>query len=266
MKNKKANVNDLAILIIVPLLASVLCWVINLNMMSATLLFFGVPAAYLSWRKPAAIKRNLIFSGTFVLIAYLGDLYAVSDKAWYTTTIFNFRLPGGVPIEDLVWFFLCSYLIIAFYELFFDHLSHRTLGRRMILLYALVSAAALVVIVLFLLHGNIGTISYFYLKSCIILGIIPLTTFLIEYPRYFGVFLKMTSYFVCLFLLNEIVANHSHHWFFLGQHYIGKVNLGPYPIPLEEMVFYIILLCSITISYFELFDDNRLKFKIFKRG
>ncbi|HVX58337.1 MAG TPA: hypothetical protein VG964_01210 [Candidatus Saccharimonadales bacterium] len=175
--------------------------------------------------------------------------------------MFDFRVFGLVPVEDLVWFFLTSYMILSFYELFFDHVKHKAFGRRMPLLFSLITLAAAIMLVLVMTVGHIGTITYFYLKSCIVLAIIPLATFLYEFPRFVSIFLKMTAYFFALFLLSEIVGLHNGHWSFPSAHYLGKMPLGPYRIPYEELFFFIIMFASVTVAYFELFDDNRLKLR-----
>lgn len=267
MKNKKPKFHsqDLMVLITVPLASAFLVWFFGLNFLTATLLFFGLPSVYLARRNPAAAPRCLFFSLTFLFIGLLGDTYAAKDHSWYVPTVFPFRVFGLVPIEDLIWFFLTSYMILSFYELFFDHLKHKTLGRRMPLLFGLITAAAATMLALLLVAGRIGTISYFYFKSCVVLAIIPLATFLYEFPRFVAVFLKMTVYFMSLFFITEIVGLHNGHWSFPSQHYIGKLSLGTHSIPFEEIFFYIIMFSSVTVAYFEMFDDNRLKLKWHRR-
>jgi len=266
MKNKKSKIRvqliDLLVLSIFPVLAALAVWAFKLNFFFASLLFFGVPSAYLTMRNPAAAKRCLIFAITFLFIGLLGDSYAAKDSAWYVQSMFSFKIFVLVPIEDLMWFFLTSYMILSFYELFFDHVKHRSFGRRMPVLFSLITLAAVVRLILLLTIGHIGTITYFYLKSCIVLAIIPLVTFLYEFPRFVSIFLKMTAYFFSLFLLTEIVGLHNGHWSFPSAHYLGKLPLGPYRIPYEELFFFIIMFASVTVAYFELFDDNRLKFKL----
>lgn len=261
-KEKKSKAKyDAVVLIALPILAGVASWVLPLNYLSSIILFFGLPSIYLSCRKPEIIKRTLVFAATFALIGSIGDYFAVKDGSWHVPTIFSFKLFNVVPMEDIIWFFSVSYLILAYYELFFDHYPHKTVGRRMRYLYTILASIIAILAVAWCMDGGLKTINYFYLKSSIVLAIIPLAAFLFEFPRFLSVFLKITPYFICLFFLTEIVGLHNGYWSFPGRHFIGWVELGGYRFPWEELIFYIVLFGSVTIAYFEIFDDNRLKFK-----
>jgi len=241
-------------------LAAVLSWFLPLNYLTSLLLFFGLPAGYLLLRKPKGIKRALAFALPLTSISILGDYFGAKDLSWYVPTIFPFRLFGVVALENVIWFFLTSLLIISYYELFLDRNSHKTLGRRMpILFLGLLSVITLLATLIY--THSAPAIPYFYFKSSIVLLCLPLLAFIFEFPRFIFVFLKMLPYFTALFFINEIVGLHKGYWSFPGRHFIGWFHIFGYSFPLEELFFYIILFCTAIITYFELFDDNRLKLR-----
>jgi len=263
MKNRKkqsrAKATYIVVLGLVPLTAALLSLVLKLDFLLSTILFFGVPALYLSLKETEKVPRVLVFSVLFSLAGLYADYIAERDLAWAgPSTIFPVRIGGLVPIENLVWFFLLTYFILIFYEHFFDHFRHKTVGRRMYLLYIVLVLATLAFCALLLLDSRAMTVSYFYLKLGLILGLLPVVAFLVGFPKFLGVFLKTAPYFIALCLLNEFVGLHNGYWTFPGHDFIGWVHLGSYRIPWEELIFWIVMFSSIVIIYFEVFDDNRL--------
>lgn len=251
---------------VTPTIAAVIAWVFNLNFLVTTVLFLGVPALYLSLKDPAKVRRNLIFSSIFTIPGIYIDYMAEKDLAWSaTSSLFAYRVGGVVPIENIVWFFLLTYLIIAFYEHFFDHASHVLVSKHMRLLFALVTIGTVAFVAPLLAHRQQPVVSYFYLKLGLCLGLLPLVLFLANFPRYLSIFLKVAPYFLALSLVEEFVGLHNGHWIFPGHHFIGWVSLGAYRFPYEELIFWMILFSSIVIVYFEVFDDNRLKLKRLNR-
>jgi hypothetical protein len=260
-KNKQDLYLDVVILTGLPIGVTLLSLIIPLNYLQSDLLFLGLPALYLSWRQKSAIKRVLLFtiilSAGGAFIDYLAEL----DHAWAGPTIFPFKLGGIAPIENLVWFFLITYLIIIFYERFFDNATHKLLGRRMSYLYLIMAVLSIMFCLSLLIDGKAPQISYFYLKLGIFFGVLPLLAFLIEFPRFIRLVLTTAPYFIALSLLNEIIGLRNGYWWFPGEHFIGRVNLGNYSVPFEELIFFVVLFSSVIIAYFELFDDNRLKLR-----
>lgn len=266
MKNKKTghppHLHDLLVVSILPILAALASWVWPLNFAESSFLFFGLPALYLSWRKPNFVKRALFFSFIFTIIAGCIDYAAIGDHSWFVPTVFHVRIAGTVPIEDLIWAFLLNYMIIAFFETFYDHLTHKVIGRRMPYLYLIAIATLCWLVLSSLIGGHPYDISYFYLKAGLLLCALPIAVFLFEFPRFMSVFLTMTPYFASVSLIEEIVGLHGGYWYFPGNHFIGWVNFGTYRFPYEELIFWIVLFCSAIVTYFEVFDDNRLKLKL----
>lgn len=249
-----------------PLAAALAAWLADLNFLVTTLLFFGGPALYLSLKDKSKIRRNLIFSAVLTVAGLYTDYIAERDHAWFEPqSIFSFRLGGLEPVESVLWFFLLTYLIVAFYEHFFDHSRHKLMGRRMRLMFVIVAVASILFWPLLLARPAWLDFSFFYLKFGLGLGLLPLLAFLVKFPRFLTIFLKTAPYFLALSLLNEFVGLHNGHWLFPGPHFIGWVGLGSFHFPVEELVFWMVLFSSIVIMYFEFFDDNRLNFRRARR-
>lgn len=260
MKNKKLR-QDVLALGLLPLLVAFLAVYFKLDYFVTTLFYFGLPGLYLSLRDKQKIRRNLIFSSLFTVPAVYADYLAERSLAWYEpSSIFNFRVGGIVPIEAVLWFFLLSYLVIAFYEHFFDHATHKVVGKRMKILASL-AVVGTTGFIIQLLMRKAPMISYFYLKFGLILGLIPLSAFLLKFPRFLSVFIKSAPYFLALSVINEFIGLHNTHWLFPGHEFIGWLGFHGYRVPDEEVIFWMVLFSSIVIAYFEIFDDNRLKLK-----
>src|SRR3989338_10990938 len=92
------------------------------NAVLTVFLFAGVPALYLSFRKPALVRKLSV--ATFVLILPLVaviDYFAHTDGSWYNpSSFFDFRMLGVYPVDDFLWGFIYFYYIVIFYEYFYE--------------------------------------------------------------------------------------------------------------------------------------------------
>jgi hypothetical protein len=253
-------VTDISVLVLTLILAVVLTLILPINLFLSTLLFFGPPALYFSWRRKDVVARTLIYATTITIISILTDYLAERDNSWVSTSMFDFRLAGVVPIEALVWMFLFTYLIVVFYLYYFDRASHAVIGKRMPLVFF--TAFGILVWFSFMAVTDIHfTVSYFYIKFGL-LSLVPLLlAFTLYFPQYLKVFLQITPYFFVLGLLNLLISLEKGYWSYPGQNFIGWVQLGPYRFPWEELVFWIILFPSFLVSQFEFFNNDHLKLK-----
>jgi len=253
---------DITVLAFSPLLAGIISNFLNLNFLFSHILFLGVPALYLSYRTQKAILRALVFSALFIIPGIFLDHLAVTDKSWFVpNSLFNFRVFGTVPMEDIVFGFLLAYLIVIFYEHFFDKSKHRILeGFGRFYPYLLIPLIMLSLL-LVLTKSSLLDVNYFYLKAGIVFLIITALAFVFKFPKFISIFLKTVPYFFFLGLLEEITALRLGHWEFLGKHIIGWVNIMNYKFPIEELLFYVVLFSVAVITYFEFFDDAKLRKK-----
>lgn len=261
-KNQHA-LTDLCVLVLAPIVATIVSWNLPLNLLESTLLFFGPQALYISWRRKDIILRSLIFAITITIISILSDYLAERDKSWVSSSMFHIRLAGSVPIEALVWVFLLTYLIIAYYQFFYTDISNALIGRRMPYIF-FASFAVIVWLGLTAVADIHFSIDYFYIKFGLVICFFPLLVFVFSFPQYLRIFVKTAPYFIALGLLNIIVSLHKGYWSYPGHHFIGWVKLGTYRFPLEELVFWIILYSSFVIYQFDFFDSERIKLKLRK--
>lgn len=264
MKNKKSKPNylvaDLAVLALAPIAASLLAWFLPLDFIAATLLIFGAPAAYLSLRNPASIRRVLIFSAVFAGVGIVFfDYFGPKDGSWLVPTIFSFKVFGVIPLEDFLWAFLLVYFVLMFYENFFDHARHSPVGRNMHYLIPVSIAALAIFSALVLFVSANMSIPYFYFFGILVFMFLPVLAFVLEFPRFLRRLYITAAYFFAVGIMHELVALYKGYWSFPGHHFIGWVSLAGYRFPLEEFFFWLFLLSASAVAYFEFFDDNRLK-------
>jgi hypothetical protein len=258
-KNDKSNhfLTDAFVLTLTPILAAVLTLGLPINLLVSTLLFFGPAALYLSLRRKDIILRSSMFALVVTVISVLTDYLAERDQSWVSTSSFNIRIAGQVPIEALVWVFLFTYLIIAYFLFFFDQSKHKRVGKRMPIGF-IAAAAVLVWLGLTAIIDVHFKIDWFYIKFGLLIIFLPLVAFTISFPQYLRTFIKIMPYFIFVGLLNILVGLEVGHWSYPGHHYIGWVQLGSYRFPREELVFWIILYAPFLVSQYEFFNNDRL--------
>ena len=259
MKKKEAMKLDLLLVIFFPIIATLLSLSLKTNLFVSTLLFFGLPAVYLSYRKPELIKKTSIFSllGGIPMILII-DFFAIADNSWGTpTTIFPFRFFDLIALEDFIWGILFVYAVIIFYEYFLDKGKDKIIEKNM--KYVVLIFFTLTAITLFIFFKNpiLLKVPYAYLWIGIILVFIPIVIFLLYFPKLLLKFLKTSFYFIYLSLLFELVAVYLNQWIFPGTNFIGWVNVMGIRFPFEELVFWIILGAAWILTYYEFFDDDR---------
>ncbi len=258
LKHKTQKKKDIILMILFPMIATAISLIFKTNFLISTLLFFGIPSIYLSYKNKKAIKKTLLFSIIFSIpLGIIIDYFAIKDKSWYVpNTVFSFRLLGIIPLEDLIWGFLLVYAIISFYEYFLDkktkekenkYLKHFAMALFSILIF---------LIILFFTYPSL-TIPYFYFWSGLFLVLIPTILFLSFNPKFLPRYIKVSVYFFGLFFLFEITGLQLNQWEFPGENFIGSITLFKYQFPLEEFLFFISLISVAILSYYEFFADDK---------
>ncbi len=263
--NKNTKI-DISVLVALPVIGAVITLLFPVNLMAATLLLFAPPALYLSFRSTQLVARSTVYATIITLISIFTDYLAEQDKSWVSTSMFETRLAGVVPFEALVWIFLLTYLIVAYYQYFYDQNEHKVVAKRMP--YAFGAAAAVVVWITVLALTGIGslTIEYFYIKSGLTFMLPVLILFTIAYLQYFKVYLKMAPYFIAIGLANVLISLHKGHWSYPGENFVGWVTLFGYHFPIEELIFWIVLYAPFIITQFEFFNNDNLLTSRSSRG
>lgn len=254
--SQSSKVIDITFLILSPIFAFTFSLLLKTDLMTTTLLFFGIPAVYLSFRNTHAVVKSLIFSllcGLFM--AFVIDYFAVKSGSWFVTRSY-WRLLDVVPIEDLIWGFLMVYGIIMFYEHLLDKGKHNLKDTK--LKYGIVIAIVLATIFLliYFFTDSLFYIPYFYLKAGVVLVLLPTVSFLTFFPRLLSKFVKAGVFFFIQALLIELTGLTLNQWEFKGNQMVGWVTLLNLKFPFEEFFFYIILFSTCILSYYEFFYDD----------
>lgn len=239
-------------LIIWPIAASIVSFLVRADVMVSMLLFFGVPAVYLSIRKPSCMKMAAIFSIiASVPLAIIIDYVMELTGGWFLPySVFgDFRLFGYVTLEQIIWLFLYLYLIAMFYENFLDEsCTHELYTPGMKYLAGILWAALGLFLTALLIAPQSLAIHYFYLKIGILLALPPIIFALFKFPRLYLNFFWAGVYFFFLSLIYEITALILGQWTFPAEHqFIGFISFGAARFPFEELFFWIIL-GGITVS------------------
>lgn len=253
------SILDLVVVVLSPVIASIITIVFKPNLFVSTFLFFGLPALYLSIRKPWLVKKGLIFSvvATIPLIFIVGYLVNIND-VWYVPSILNFRLPGYVSIEDFVWVLLWFYYAVIFYEYFIDLGKKKDPISKNIKYMATIMTSLLVLFLLIqTINSNLLYFKHSYLKLGIILMLIPLITFLAYFPKLLAKYIRIAVYFFSLSILFEISALYANQWWFYEESAVGTIELFGQRFPFEEFFFWFVIGVPAALAYYEFFADDR---------
>lgn len=249
---------ELWVLVLWNIPAFILSYYYGSNYIITALLFFGVPAAYISVKRENLIKKittvSLVMSIPAVTVI---DYLAFKDGSWYNPSTVGIHFFGAYPVDDFLWAFLCFYYVIGVYEYFFERerilkVSKKFIGFEKVGLIASVLFSAFLYF-----SGDVVIIPFFYIKMIgIILLFIPMIIFL-AHPKIFAKALYTGLLFVPLFILYEYVANIKENWFFPGTNFIGYVQFLNVSIPLEELLWLLFFAPAVVAIYEFLADDDR---------
>lgn len=239
-------IKNLLPLIIWPIAASLISFLVSANVMVSMLLFLGAPAVYLSIRKPSCMKMAAFFSiiGSIPLAIIIDYVMELTGGWFLPYSVFgDFRLFGYVTAEQIIWLFLYLYLVAMFYENFLDQSCAHQLYRPAMKYFA---AILFILFSLFLaallMDPKLLEIHYFYLKIGLLFVLPIIILSLFKFPEFYRKFLLIGIYLFFLSLIYEITALLLNQWTFPTEHQvIGYINLGVARFPLEELIFWIIL-------------------------
>jgi len=249
---------DILLLIFFPIFSVVASVAFEANYLVSTLLFFGLPGLYLSFRNHKTILKSFIFS---ILLGFpfaiIVDSVALLSKSWVTYSMFDFRFLGLIPIEDFLFGTLFVYTTIMFYEHLLDKGKDNKIDRRLRLFIIPLTIVFLLFLIILFRNSELLDIPYAYFWIGLLAGFLPLAAFLSFFPRLFCKFIKSASYFFFLTLLFELTALHLNQWAFPGDKFLFWVNIYSYHFPFEELFFWVILAAVSVLTYYEFFADDR---------
>ena len=109
----------------------------------------------------------------------------------------------------------------------------------------------------YLINKELLDIPYFFLIIGVTVLVIPIVlTFFQSRAKIFHM-LKTGVFFTVTALLHEIVSLELNHWYFPAHgEFIGFVPFFGHTIPVEELLFWIILMSFGILSFFEYFEED----------
>ena len=249
------------ILILWPIAASILSFIFQANMLFSTLLFFGVPSIYLSIRNHRSVKKALLFSAALGLtLSIVTDYVMTKTGSWnFPNSVFPRLFGGYVTVEQTIWILFFLYFVVIFYETFLEKDSNREVASpNLKYLFLITSAIFSVFIFFYLWRPEFLSIDYFYLKSGIVLTVIPLALVLLKFPRLYKKFAIAAAYFFFFSFIYELTGLSLGHWEFTGaRQYLGMMEILGLRFPLEEFFFWISSGAMGILAYYEFFDDDK---------
>ena len=257
---KKRVSIDLALILVWPLVATLLSFLVKPNALGSIIIFLLVPAIYLSVRGKEYVKKAAVFSlivGIPVMIVL--DYIAQVSGSWimYPVSILPFKFFGIVTLEIILWAVFTCYFIIIFYEYFINHHATKYFWKsKMKYLLTVVLTLFTLFVLFYFASPSSLKIPYFYLLWGVVLLLIPFLLYLLKYPKTTSKFFLAGAYFFYLHFIYEVAALKLGWWVFPSVEFIGWVSVFGVSFPLEEVIFWFILLALTTVAAYELFDDD----------
>ncbi len=246
---------DTIALLTLPFLSGALCLFFDANLLVLTLFFFGLPALLLSVRQPTHIKKVLFFSlVTAIPVAIIIDYLCVADQSWYVFESVFPRLFGKVVVEDILWLVLMTYDICFLSEYFKQ--SHSQIHKHITRIAAIFGILLFLFLAFVFMSPETLQIPYAYLWIGLLFVVLPIILFLPQFPQFLKIFITISFLFIPTLLLAELTGLKLNLWEFSGGHLLGHVSLFGLSFPFEELIFFIILSISATLSYYEFFANN----------
>lgn len=243
-----------------PIVAVWLSFTFSINASLSPFVFYGPQAILLSLYRPPRIKKSLFVSLFVIPFMIICDYVAQRTGTWLwplPDSVFPFRLFNYVSIEVLIWAFLHVYLVIMFYQYFFEKTFMKKFWdkRSKEALFGTIFIFLSFLIVL-IAYPNVLNIPYWYSVFGII-GILPVVIFEdFGYPTLFPKLLKTAIYFFYLNFIYEITALKVGWWSFPSTQFIGQMSFFGVTFPFEEFFFWLVLFTLAILSYYEYFFNR----------
>lgn len=249
---------DLFVMVLFPFLAYFLSIYFQFDLFKSILVFFVLPAVYLSYRKPEEIKKTLIFSSVagIPLVIISNYISSVAGQRLLPDSILYTKLFRVVSFEAVLYTFSLLYLNVIFYKYFLDKGGAvENVGNKMKYLTTFVLSAFALFVLAYFRYPEILDIPYFYAIVGFVMVLVPILIEFIEFPGLIYKFFLNSNYFFFLLLAYELAGVKMGWWIFPGK-FLGWVSLAGISFPVEEFFFWIILSSAAILTYYEFFDDD----------
>lgn len=260
MKNKQSKPRIFLPLLVLALAASAVSYTFKLNLAVSAVLFWGLPAVYLTvLAKTHKLRLVLLFSTVTTLTAGLViGFLSKANHVWYTQHFaFPIGVYGPVSLDDCVWLFLYVFMVLMLFEVLAKHNNIKPTARRFYPALFVTSVCMLVVhLIITLAPKWVSNIPYMYLSFEILFLAVALIFTLKHYHRYRNSLFKVVLYVMPVAFLNEVVALKQGLWYFPDNaELLGRVAVLGVRVPVEEIAFFVISPLAILAFYIYFFRE-----------
>lgn len=250
---------DFLLMLFLPIFAAIVSLEIRANFLTSAFLFFGLPSIWLSFRNRDLVKKVFLFSLILSIpFTTIIEYIAVIDGAWFIPgSFFSVWFFGVIQIETYIYGFMMVYAIVIFYEYFIDKGKNELFSERMRHFSFILFAVLMLFCAIFFKNSGLLNINYAYFWIGLFLIILPIILCFFNFPKFVLKYAKVAIYFLVLNTLHEMVGLELGQWTFPGSNFIGWVDLWKYKIPIEEFIFFLVLISFGVLTFYEYFDDDR---------
>ena len=259
MFKKKNEIFDIFLLILFPVLSVIISLLFKTSYLISILLFYGLPALWLSMRHSKKIKKVVIFSFlTTVPMGLMMDYIGTLNQSWFVpNSLLSFRFFNLIPFEDFVWFFVITYAIVIFYESFFNK-DNRVRNKNVVKFVLVVFFILLIFFIILFFKSNLFIFSNAYLWLAIFFFVVPTIFFVFLVDRkIMRKFLITAFYFFMITIIFEAVALNLEQWIFPGEYMFPTFNLAGCRFPFEELFFVAIGGPFFALFFYEFLVDDK---------
>lgn len=225
---------------------------LNFKLILATSIIYLPTAIYTSLLISKSRTKIFLFSFlSTVVFAFSFEILAHTYDFWYTKDSV-YKLFGLINIENLVFFFLHQITILSFYEYFFDDdkkedITHINL---ILLLYIIFGGVSFL---LFIYGGNLINLNYLAFGTLVVLA--PLLTMLMFSRHLMKKILSISFIWIIPIFVNELFVLQNNYIVYAGE-YIKMFNIWNTNLPLEEVLFWILISTPTFVLGYEVFIDD----------
>ena len=260
-ESAKSKTVDVIVLGVLLLLAAFYAYVTN-GLFIGKPLFVGViftipQIIYLglrhskNWKK--IIVSTLVFGGIF---GFLLDFLAEYNKAWSVVSlVFPYKILNVDPIDNVLGYMLMTALTVTFYEHFIDREKDHNISHN--LKYAIWPGIVEIFLLVIIFYNRPSILLFrypYFLMGCV--AIIPTIILSFRHPSLIKKMATTAIYFFFFYLTFELFAVAYHYWIYVGNNYIGWVDLFGLRFPFEELFFWIMFYAASLVAYYEIFIDD----------
>jgi hypothetical protein len=254
---EKSKKLDLVFLLIYPILGAIVSHLLKINAFGSVVVFFVIPSVYLTLKAPQYFKKAFLFSLLAIPFIVVVDYVAHLTGQWIIPHSMFPRVFQYITVEIIFWAVLNFYFVTIFYEYFLHHhFTKKPYSSK--IKYPVAGISLLFIIFLFFYNFFPGYlhIPFFYLTFGTIFILIPIILQFFYYPKFIFKFFIVAAYFFFVTFIYETAALQLGWWGFPGQQFIGWVSVFNVKFPIEEFVFWLLLLAMAILSYYEFFDND----------